>query len=125
MVSYLALKHLHITLVIASLLLFILRGLWMWTGSPNINKRWLKIAPHIVDTALLAAGLTLAVIANFNPAQQPWLAAKLIALIIYIGLGLVTFKAAKPITRRLAFVGALTAAAYMVMAAVSKSPWPL
>ena len=122
---YLALKHLHITLVATSLGLFVLRGLWMLAGSVRLQQRWVKIAPHIIDTALLAAGVTLTFLAHWNPVQQPWLAAKLVALVFYIGFGTLAFKAAHPAVRRLAFGAALLCAAYMVKVAISKTPWPL
>lgn len=125
MVHYLALKHLHVSLVAISLSLFLLRGLWMLRGSPRLQQRWVKIAPHIIDTALLGAGLTLAIISHQNPAQQPWLAAKLAALVLYIALGMLAFKASRAMVRRLAFGGALLCAAYMVSVAISKTPWPL
>ena len=28
-------------------------------GSPLLTKRWVRIAPHVVDTALLATGIAL------------------------------------------------------------------
>ena len=55
---YLALKHLHITFVTLSVSLFLLRGFWMWTQSPKLQQRWVKIAPHIIDTLLFASGIT-------------------------------------------------------------------
>lgn len=125
MLHYLALKHLHITLVAISLTFFVLRGLWMLTHSSRLQQRWVKIAPHIIDTALLGAGVALAIISHQNPAQQPWLAAKLLALVLYIALGMLAFKAARPAVRSLAFGGAVLCAAYMVAVAIRKTPWPL
>lgn len=122
---YLALKHSHITLVGLSLSLFVLRGLWMLSGSPRLQQRWVRVLPHMIDTALLGFGVALAVLIPFNPAQHPWLAAKLVALVLYIALGMLTFKAAQLNVRRSAFAGALLCAAYMVSAAITKNalPW--
>lgn len=43
--------------------------------------------PHMVDTLLLVSGVSLAWYYSFNPAQQPWLATKLVLLLCYIVLG--------------------------------------
>jgi uncharacterized membrane protein SirB2 len=48
--SYLALKHLHITCVVLSGLGFCLRGAWMLVESPLRQHRLARILPHIVDT---------------------------------------------------------------------------
>ena len=55
--------------------------------------------------------------------QTPWLLAKLIALLAYIILGAVALRRGPTLQIRLiAFVGALSAFAYVVGAALSKSP---
>lgn len=125
MALYMALKHLHITLVALSLSLFAIRGVWLLARSPRLQQRWVRITPHIIDTLLLTAGLSLAVYTGQNPAQQPWLAAKLLALPLYIGLGIVAFRTQREGTRRVALGGAVLCAAYMVTVAITKSPWPL
>jgi hypothetical protein len=50
------------------------------------------VLPHINDTFLLLFGVLLAVTLQMSPGQQPWLMAKLIALVIYIGLGVMALK---------------------------------
>lgn len=124
MFSYLPLLHAHRTLVALSLGFFLLRGLWMLLDSPRLQQRWVKISPHIIDTALLCAGLALAITVPFNPLHHPWLQAKLLALLGYIGLGMLTFKATNKSARAAAFAGALLCAAYMVLVALSKNPLP-
>jgi uncharacterized membrane protein SirB2 len=122
---YLGIKHLHLTLVALSGVLFLLRGILMLLSSKALQMKTLKIAPHIVDTALLVAGLSMAILAGLKPSEQPWLMAKLIALIAYIGLGTIAIKRGKtyPI-RATAFVAALCTFGYMIAVAVTKSPIP-
>ena len=86
------LKHLHITCVALSYLLFLLRGIWVLRHSPMMERRWVKIAPHAVDTALLASAITLAWQLGLSPLAQPWLMAKIIALCFYIGLGFIAIR---------------------------------
>jgi len=122
---YLGLKHLHVLAVYLSLALFLLRGVWMWRESPRLQARWLRIVPHLIDTILLGAAIALLVMVWGNPLNQPWLIAKIIALLAYIGLGSLALKRGKtPALRRKAFIAALGVYAYMLAVAVSKSAIP-
>ncbi len=49
--------------------------------------QWLRIAPHLNDTLLLAAAIALAAMSAQYPFVQGWLTAKLLALLAYIALG--------------------------------------
>ena len=89
---YPMLKHLHMTLALVSLLLFLYRWSLALAGSGRLQQKWLKVLPHINDTFLLLFGVLLAVTLQMSPGQQPWLLAKLIALVIYIGLGVMALK---------------------------------
>ncbi|WP_039913403.1 SirB2 family protein [Cellvibrio mixtus] len=119
---YLALKHLHLTFVALSLILFVLRGIWLFMNSGMLGKKWVKILPHIISSLLLISGIVLAVNLNMSPGNQPWLLAKIIALVAYIGLGVAAFKAANPITSKAFWLIALLVFAYMVSVAVTKNP---
>ena len=119
---YLALKHLHLTFVALSLILFVLRGIWLFMNSGMLGKKWVKILPHIISSLLLISGIVLAVHLNMSPGNQPWLLAKIIALVAYIGLGVAAFKAANPITSKAFWLIALLVFAYMVSVAVAKNP---
>ncbi|MFQ2822022.1 MULTISPECIES: SirB2 family protein [Aeromonas] len=116
-------KHLHMTLALVSLLLFIYRWSLALAGSDRLQQKWLKILPHINDTFLLLFGVLLAVTLQLSPGQQPWLMAKLIALVLYIGLGVMALKRPARSQKLVAGVAALAVFGYMVGAAVTKSAW--
>lgn len=120
---YLALKNLHVLCAAISIIGFIIRGALRIAHSSALQKKWLRIAPHIVDTLLLlsAFGLTLQI--HQYPLTSSWLSAKLIGLFVYIGLGLVTLRFAKtqPV-RIVAYLFAIATFAYIGMVAVAKSP---
>ncbi|WP_429022481.1 SirB2 family protein [Aeromonas allosaccharophila] len=116
-------KHLHMTLALVSLLLFIYRWSLALVGSDRLQQKWLKILPHINDTFLLLFGVLLAVALQLSPGQQPWLMAKLIALVLYIGLGVMALKRPARTQKLVAGVAALAVFGYMVGAAVTKSAW--
>lgn len=121
--SYYALKHIHMTFAVLSGALFLVRGLWMLAESKRLEQRWVKIAPHVIDTLLLGSAIGLAVWSSQYPGQSPWLSAKLVALVAYIGLGTVALKRGRTRqVRALAFVGALACFAYILAVAVTKNP---
>lgn len=121
--SYLALKHLHMTCAALSGSFFLLRGIWMLRDSPRLQQRWVRIALHIIDTVLLASALILAGWSHQYPFVQPWLTAKVLGLVAYIALGIIALKRGKTKQIRLfAFIGALTVFAYIVLVAVTRSP---
>ncbi len=124
--SYMALKHIHLTTVAITFVLFTLRVLWMLMNSPQLNKKWIRILPHINDTLLLVSAIALAVTLQQYPFQAPWLTAKLLGLIAYIVLGLVALRLGKSkATRAVAALGAYLVFFYIVGVALSKNPWPL
>lgn len=119
--SYLAIKHLHMTCAALSGSFFFIRGIWMLLDSPRLQQRWVKIAPHIIDTLLLASALTMAVWSSQYPFAQNWLTAKLLALVAYILLGTIALKRGKTKTvRTAAFVAALAVFAYIIKVAITR-----
>ncbi|MFZ6741885.1 SirB2 family protein [Undibacterium sp. JH2W] len=125
-ISYLAIKHLHLTCVGLSGSLFLLRGFWRMRDSVLLNQRWVRIVPHLIDTLLLASALTLAVMSGQYPFQQNWLTAKLLALLLYIVLGTIALKRGKtPAIRTAAFAAAILTFAYIISVALSRQAIPI
>lgn len=121
--SYLALRHLHITAVVISIALFTLRGAWMLADSPRLQDRWVRVVPHVVDTVLLASAIALTLVLGQYPFAQPWLTAKLAGLLVYIVLGSIALKRGRrKATRVAAFAGALLTVTYIVGVAVHHHP---
>jgi len=117
------LKALHLSCVVLSFSLFFLRGLWLMRGSPIMQQRWVKIAPHSIDTVLLTSAILLAWQLGYTPFNSPWLAAKIVALFLYIGLGMLAFRFAKTNASRFyAWLAALFTFAYIVAAATTHDP---
>lgn len=121
--TYLLLKHVHMSLAAASGSLFLLRGLWMLAGSPMLARAWVRRLPHLVDSLLLATAIGLAWWSGQTPWGSPWLGAKVTALIAYILLGSVALKYGRTrAIRCAAFVAALACFAYIGATAVTKNP---
>lgn len=91
--------------------------------SPLLQQRWVKIAPHGIDTVLLTSAILLAWQLGYSPMNSPWLAAKIIALLLYIGLGMVAFRFAQTNQQRLiAWLSAQLVFIYIVAAAITHDP---
>ncbi|UTY59006.1 SirB2 family protein [Massilia sp. erpn] len=123
--DYYTLKHIHMGCAALSGSLFLLRGCWMLADSPKLQQRWVKVAPHIVDSLLLLSALTMVFMSAQYPFVQGWLTAKVLALLVYIGLGTVAIKRGKTKSARVAALfGALVTFAYIAAVAVKKTPFP-
>ncbi len=124
--SYAMLKSVHVGIVILSVSGFILRGIWMLYFPARLQRRWVRVAPHILDTLLLGSGLTLAFTLQLNPLSTPWFAAKLTAVVIYILAGSMALRRGRNKgTRIVALIIALGAVAWAVGAVLSRQsiPW--
>jgi uncharacterized membrane protein SirB2 len=118
--------HLHGLFVFLSLALFSLRGYWMLRECPALQARWVKIAPHIVDTMLLLTALLAAWLMFWSHGTHPaFITVKIIGLIVYIVLGLFALKLGKTKTIRLAaFVAALAVYAYLIAVGITMRVLP-
>ena len=118
---YAVVKQLHLAAVALSWALFFLRGVWMIADSPRLKARWVRVVPHVNDTILLVAGVYLATFVGL----QPWILAKLAALVAYILIGMVaiTRGPTKPV-RIAAWITAQCVFLYIVAVALRKNPLP-
>ncbi len=122
---YGAFKHIHMSTALLSLALFTLRGNWMIFRPERLQLRWVKVVPHVIDTVLLLSALMMAATLIQLGATTGWLAAKIIGLLVYIGLGTIALKRGRTLKIRLAaFAGALLTFGYIMAVAFSKQPWP-
>jgi len=116
-------KDLHVTLAILTVTGFVLRGFWMMRASPLSQQPLTRIAPHVIDALFLATGVAMIIRLHLAVMQNNWLLAKFAGLIVYIVLGSIALRYGRTRCIRIAaFAGALLAFAYVVGAAVNKSP---
>ncbi len=80
-------KVLHVTTVVVTGSLFLLRYVWMLQGRLEQRGAWVRTLPHYNDTLLFLSGLAMASIIGQLPMQAPWLTTKLFVLLAYIVLG--------------------------------------
>jgi uncharacterized membrane protein SirB2 len=115
-------KTIHITVVALSFAGFFIRGIWMLMESRFLAQLWVRIVPQVVDTVLLVSAVVLAIQLRISPFEHSWLAAKIIALLVYIGIGLVALRFGRSKRIRLvAWLLGMVVFSYIVSVALSKS----
>jgi len=124
--AYRAIRALHVGCAVLSIAGFAARGALMLADSRLLQARFVRIAPHVVDTVLLASAVWLAWFLGQSPFVHGWITAKVLALVLYIVLGMFALRRARTKRVRIvAFGGALAAAAYIVAVALTRdaTPW--
>lgn len=124
--AYLAVKALHVTCAVISIAGFAVRGALMLADSPLLLARFVRTAPHLVDTLLLASAVWLAWFLGQVPFADAWLTAKVLALLAYVALGVIALRRGRSKPVRAAALGAaLATVAYIVAVALTRdaAPW--
>ena len=119
-------RALHVGCAVLTIAGFAARGALRLRESPWLRLMFVRVAPHVVDTVLLASAAWLAWFLGQVPFVHGWITAKVLALVAYIVLGSIALKRGK--TRRVragAFAAALAVVAYIVAVALSRDalPW--
>jgi uncharacterized membrane protein SirB2 len=121
------LKDLHVACAVTSVTLFALRCFWKLTRPARLGARWVRIVPHVIDTAFLGSGIALAIRLHQYPFVHAWLTAKVLAMILYIVLGIMTLRYANSrMAVGLGFAASVAVFFYIVGVAVTRDPmsWP-
>lgn len=121
--DYATIKLVHQTAVLFSGLGFAARGMASLQGAPWTERRLARTLPHVVDTVLLLSAISLAFMLSLNPVHAPWLLAKIVGLLLYIGLGMAALRPRfARRTRATALVLALLVLVWIASVAVLKNP---
>lgn len=117
------LKYIHLVSALISISLFVARGIWTVRNAPIMQRKWVKIVPHVNDTILLGSAIIMLFMIGQYPFIDSWLTAKVIALFVYIGLGMAALKFCRNrYCRLLTFAGALLTFFYIVSVARVRDP---
>lgn len=119
---YLPLKHSHLGLVALSIVFFMLRGSSRLLNLEWTNQKWVKIAPHIIDSFLMLSGVLLMFAIQQFPIAQSWLTVKLMVLIAYIFFGIKTMKSTQKMQQRSYFAAAILCVMFMITIAKTHNP---
>jgi len=116
-----ALLQLHLFLAVTSGLWFGARAIWRLGLQKSIQGAFWRRAPHLIDTLLLASGLTLAWQAHLLPHLIPWFGIKLILVLLYIALGIAAFRSRRPIFAKKLALSALLVWAWILGMGLNRS----
>lgn len=117
-------KNIHIICAILSFAGFFLRGILSLFQPMILQKKWVKVLPHVVDSILLTSAVVMLYTMNLSILKNDWLIAKIIALVLYIALGMIALRPSFAINIRiLTWIFALTVFIYIVSVAITKSVW--
>ncbi|MDR7122386.1 SirB2 family protein [Rheinheimera soli] len=119
---YMALKHSHMLFIALSVTFLAVRFLLSLKSPALLQNKFLKIAPHVVDTFLLLTAIGLMLTIQQYPFQTPWLTDKLFGLFAYIGLAVMALKGRTLLMRWVGFLGALSWLALVGKVAITKTP---
>jgi len=120
---YLQIRAVHVTAVIASGTLFLGRGALALGRWRHVMHPILRYGSMLIDTVLLAAGITLMFVIRQYPFVNGWLTAKLILLIVYIVLGMFALTHAHTQgVRATCYLLALATFAYIISVAIAHDP---
>lgn len=124
-IDYATLKLIHVSCVVTSYALFFIRGVWMLRDSSLLHRRWVRIVPHVIDTLLLGSAITLALMLHQYPFVAGWITAKVVALFVYVGLGMVALRFGRTRGKRVqAWLAAQVVFIYIVSVALTRNPLP-
>ena len=105
---YPAVKHTHMMFIAMSVIFFIVRFVLHLRQSPIMEKKFVKVAPHVIDTFLLLSGFTLCFMIKQYPFVDPWMTEKIICVAAYIALGIMALKSNRnKLFKFFAFIGAI------------------
>ena len=120
---YPQIKAVHIAAVIASGLLFLVRGAAVQQGATWAMAAPLRYLSYLIDTLLLTAALMLATILHQYPFVQGWLTAKVLLLVCYVVLGSFALKRGRTrAVRTSCLIAALLVYLYIVSIARAHHP---
>ena len=120
---YPLIKASHVGLVMLSGGLFAGRGIGVLLGATMPRSAPVRRCSQVIDTALLVAALLLLATLQLNPFAVPWLLAKLVLLVAYIGFGILALRRAPTLAGKgLAFAAALLCFVMMLMIATTHDP---
>ena len=112
-------KHIHLLFVLLVVLTYLYRVYLAERQPEKLQEKWLKLAPHGLAGALLLSGIILSVQGDWFNIAYGWIMAKLVLMLAFIALGLMTMKSQGK-QRWQAFGGSLLVLWLIVQIAVAK-----
>ena len=114
-------KSLHLFIIITSLVSFSGRFALSFLKPELLQHKFLKIAPHIIDSILLITGITLVFQGGWLEGAFGWIGSKLVLLVGYIIFGAIAMRSTDTTKRWGAFIAALLCFVGIFVIAITKN----
>ena len=122
MTPYEVAKFVHVTCAALSIGGFVARFRLALRGSALLRRPWIRVAPHVNDSILLAAAIVMLALARIDPLNVNWLQAKIAALFAYILFAMLAMRQSRGRrTRICAFAAALLSFGFIVSVALTRN----
>lgn len=118
---YLTIKAIHMTCAYLTVSFLLFRVLLSIFRPALLQQTWAKVFPHIIDSVLLICAIIMVSIIGPN---HPFILAKIVLLLVYIGCGYCTLKVAKTVTGKL-IGAAITLLVFIIIVGVATHKSPL
>jgi uncharacterized membrane protein SirB2 len=113
-------KSIHLIFIFSSLISFSGRMALSVFKPTLLQNKFIKIAPHVIDTLLLLSGMTLVIQGNWLDGEFSWIISKLILLLGYIGFGVMAMRFTGT-KRWIAFIAAFGCFIAIFITAITKN----
>jgi len=110
----------HLFFIVLSFVSFNGRFFLLQIQSDWLQKKWPKIAPHVIDTALLLSGVALVYHGQWLEREHGWIISKLIILVVYVLLGIIAMRS-RGLKRWVAYLSAIACFAAIFTIAMTKT----
>lgn len=119
---FLTLKTIHMCCALISFTGFLFRSYLMVIDSKLLNHKAILVTPHIIDTAFLLSGFSMAFVLNMGLFAQGWLTMKICLLMFYLlFVGIALNRGKTKYVRVISFFLAVFTFVYIVGIAVNKT----
>lgn len=121
-----AFKHIHMTMAILSMLLLLLRFAIGFKNQHQLDKRWLKILPHVVDALLIVSIIGMLSSVSVTLFPTGFITEKALFFVLYVVFSVLCVLSLrgkiKANLRVPTFAAALVSWLWLIHVAFSKSP---
>ncbi len=126
MSAYLLLKTLHLSTVVLSITFFCIRSYWLLTQPKVLERSLIKKLPHVIDSILLISAFAMLYVGDISvDSSNPWIITKIIAICLYIVMGIYIFRIAKDKTQiYIALCFVMLIYYYIIHTAITKNVIP-
>ncbi|MCF6202415.1 MAG: SirB2 family protein [Methylococcaceae bacterium] len=114
-------KLIHLTFILTSVVSFSARFALSFFKPEILQNKFIKIAPHVIDTVLLMSGVALVLQGSWLEGEFGWIVSKLTLLVGYIIFGVIAMRTKTTGKRWIGFLAAMLCYVGIFIIAITKN----